>query len=62
MANNRLDVVIFGATGYTGKYVAKNIIHICKEQKLKFGIAGRRKEALEEVAKEFALDTGTLKT
>ncbi|XP_011859004.1 PREDICTED: saccharopine dehydrogenase-like oxidoreductase [Vollenhovia emeryi] len=54
MANNRLDIIIFGATGYTGKYVVKNSIHVCKEQKQKFGIAGRRKEALEAVVKEFA--------
>jgi len=56
MANNRLDIIIFGATGYTGKYVVKNITHICKEQEVKFGIAGRRKEALDAVVKEFASD------
>ncbi|XP_011163230.1 saccharopine dehydrogenase-like oxidoreductase [Solenopsis invicta] len=56
MANDRLDIVIFGATGYTGKYVVKNATQICKDQNLKFGIAGRRKEALEAVIKEFASD------
>ncbi|XP_011172090.2 saccharopine dehydrogenase-like oxidoreductase isoform X2 [Solenopsis invicta] len=56
MANDRLDIVIFGATGYTGKYVVQNATQMCKDQKLKFGIAGRRKEALEAVIKEFASD------
>ncbi|KAL6439110.1 hypothetical protein ACFW04_003821 [Cataglyphis niger] len=56
MANDRLDIVIFGATGYTGKYVVKDAVHLCKEHKLRFGVAGRRKEALEAVVKEFASD------
>lgn len=62
MANDRLDIVIFGATGYTGKYVVKNATHMCKDKKINFGIAGRRKEALDAVVKEFASDIGTLKT
>ncbi|KAM0735094.1 Saccharopine dehydrogenase-like oxidoreductase [Formica fusca] len=56
MADDRLDIVIFGATGYTGKYVVKDAVHLCKEHKLRFGVAGRRKEALEAVIKEFASD------
>ncbi|KAG5306539.1 SCPDL oxidoreductase, partial [Acromyrmex insinuator] len=56
MANDRLDMVIFAATGHTGKYVVKNAIHVCKDQKMKFGIAGRRKEALDAIVKEFASD------
>ncbi|XP_029169228.1 saccharopine dehydrogenase-like oxidoreductase [Nylanderia fulva] len=56
MANDRLDIIIFGATGYTGKYVVKDIVKFSKEQKIKFGVAGRRKEVLEAVLKEFASD------
>ncbi|XP_011862887.1 PREDICTED: saccharopine dehydrogenase-like oxidoreductase [Vollenhovia emeryi] len=56
MANDRLDIIIFGATGYTGKHVVKNVTHMCKEQKMKFGVAGRRQEALETVVKEFTSD------
>ncbi|XP_014471468.1 PREDICTED: saccharopine dehydrogenase-like oxidoreductase [Dinoponera quadriceps] len=56
MANNRLDIIIFGATGFTGKYVVKRAAYLCKEWKLNFGIAGRRKEALEAVLKEYAPD------
>lgn len=61
MANDRLDIVIFGATGFTGKYAVKNAVHLCKERQMKFGIAGRRKEALEAVIKEFASDIGKAK-
>ncbi|XP_036148685.1 saccharopine dehydrogenase-like oxidoreductase [Monomorium pharaonis] len=56
MANDRLDIVIFGATGFTGKFVVKNATHMCKDRKLRFGIAGRRKEALDAVVTEFASD------
>ncbi|XP_036148686.1 saccharopine dehydrogenase-like oxidoreductase [Monomorium pharaonis] len=56
MANDRLDIVIFGATGFTGKFVVRNATHMCKDRKLRFGIAGRRKEALDAVVTEFASD------
>lgn len=61
MANNRLDIVVFGATGYTGKCAVKKTEHFCKEQNLKFGIAGRRKEALEAIIKELKTDIGEIK-
>jgi len=61
MANNRLDIIIFGATGYTGKFVVKRAAYICKQEKIKFGVAGRRKETLETVIKEFASDIGKTK-
>lgn len=60
MASDRLDIIIFGATGYTGKFVVKNTVHLCKEYKLRFGVAGRRQEALEAVIKEFASDIGKI--
>nr|XP_012220066.1 PREDICTED: saccharopine dehydrogenase-like oxidoreductase [Linepithema humile]XP_012220067.1 PREDICTED: saccharopine dehydrogenase-like oxidoreductase [Linepithema humile] len=56
MANNRLDIVVFGATGYTGKYAVKATERFCKEHNMKFGIAGRRKEALETIIKELKTD------
>lgn len=60
MASDRLDIIIFGATGYTGKFVVKNTVHLCKEHKLRFGVAGRKQEALEAVIKEFASDIGKI--
>lgn len=56
MENDKLDVIIFGATGFTGKYVVKEAARLAKETKIKFGVAGRRKEALESVVKSCAPD------
>lgn len=56
MASERLDFVIFGATGFTGKYAVKVAVELAKEKQLKFGVSGRRKQALEAVVKEFAPD------
>lgn len=60
MATDRLDFVIFGATGFTGKYAVKVAAELSKEKQLKFGVSGRRKQALEAVVKEFAPDIGTI--
>ncbi|XP_012280776.1 saccharopine dehydrogenase-like oxidoreductase [Orussus abietinus] len=57
MAEKRLDLVIFGATGFTGKHAVKEVNRIAKEKSLSWGIAGRRKEALEAVLKEYASDS-----
>lgn len=56
MENNKLDVIIFGATGFSGKYVVKEAARYVKENNFTFGVAGRRKEALESVLKEYAPD------
>lgn len=56
MASERLDFVIFGATGFTGKYAVKVAAELAKEKQVKFGVSGRRKQALEAVVKEFAPD------
>ncbi|OAD56155.1 Saccharopine dehydrogenase-like oxidoreductase [Eufriesea mexicana] len=56
MVEQRLDFVIFGATGFTGKYAVKVAAQLAKEKKMKFGVSGRRKQALEAVVKEFASD------
>jgi short subunit dehydrogenase-like uncharacterized protein len=45
----RLDVIIFGATGYTGKVGVEEIIPLAKEKGLTWGIAGRNKAKLQEV-------------
>lgn len=47
---DRLDVIIFGASGFTGKYTVYQSVNILKG--LKWGVAGRSKEKLEDVLKE----------
>ncbi|XP_057324003.1 saccharopine dehydrogenase-like oxidoreductase [Microplitis mediator] len=54
MADERLDVVIFGATGFTGKYTVKEAARLSKLKAFSWGVAGRNKERLEAVLKEFA--------
>lgn len=50
MAAEKLDVIIFGATGFTGKYTVYEACSVLEN--LKWGIAGRNREKLEEVLKD----------
>lgn len=45
-----LDIVIFGATGFTGKYTILNAVKLLTD--FKWGIAGRSQQKLEDVLKE----------
>lgn len=56
MENDKLDLIIFGATGYTGRYVIKEAARLVKEKEFNFGVAGRRREALESAVKDYAPD------
>ena len=58
MAERRLDIVVFGATGFTGKCTIKEAARLSKIYDFTWGVAGRRKEALEKVLKEFAPESG----
>ncbi|EDW84136.1 uncharacterized protein Dwil_GK13975 [Drosophila willistoni] len=50
MAAKRLDAIIFGATGFTGKYTVFEAVSVLKG--LSWGIAGRNHEKLQGVLKE----------
>lgn len=58
MAAERLDIIIFGATGFTGKYTVEHAVKFSEEKHFSWGVAGRRKEALETVLSEFAPGQG----
>ena len=49
-----LDIVVYGATGFTGKLCAKYLSENSVD--LNWAIAGRNKEKLEELKKELSLD------
>ncbi|CAO1407401.1 unnamed protein product [Diamesa tonsa] len=53
---NRLDVLIFGASGFTGKYTVYQSVKILAG--LKWGVAGRSKEKLEDILKEMGNKAG----
>jgi len=50
------DVVLFGATGFTGKLVAEYLARATKGKNLKWAVAGRNKAKLEAVVKELGID------
>jgi short subunit dehydrogenase-like uncharacterized protein len=51
MSGRQYDLVVFGASGYTGKYVAEHIAkHLPTD--LKWALAGRSANKLEAVAAE----------
>lgn len=56
MANNRLDVVIFGASGFTGKYTVLEGVKLLES--LTWGVAGRDEEKLKRTLKEIGDKAG----
>ena len=57
MSDKEFDVIIFGASGYTGKLVAEYMHkEYAKENSIKYAIAGRNKEKLSLVKEDLNLD------
>ncbi|CAF1032156.1 unnamed protein product [Adineta ricciae] len=56
--SNRLDVLIFGATGYTGQYVIEEMARKGRQFGLKWGVAGRTVEKLKQVLQQASDVTG----
>ncbi|KAB0795965.1 hypothetical protein PPYR_10026 [Photinus pyralis] len=58
--DNKLDIVVFGATGFTGKHTIPYLHKLCEEdgRQLKWGIAGRSEEKLKKVLDEYAQKLG----
>ncbi|XP_038071676.1 saccharopine dehydrogenase-like oxidoreductase [Patiria miniata] len=53
------DIIIFGASGFTGQYVAEELARVAEEEgNLTWAVAGRNKEKLEGVLKQAAETTG----
>jgi len=58
---DRLDIIIFGATGFTGKVAVEEIVALAKEKgNLTWGIAGRTQSKLQEALDSAAKKTGKL--
>ena len=49
MNAKQYDVIVFGATGFTGKWVAKHLFDHYSAQGLKWAIAGRSANKLDQV-------------
>ncbi|XP_061393622.1 saccharopine dehydrogenase-like oxidoreductase [Musca vetustissima] len=57
MSGEKLDAIIFGATGFTGQIVVEDAIEIFKD--LKWGIAGRNEKKLKELLEKIGKRTNT---
>ncbi len=55
---SRLDVLIFGATGYTGQYVIEEMARKGKQLGFKWGVAGRTVDKLKQVLQQASNITG----
>lgn len=62
MAKRKFDVLVLGATGFTGKWVAKHLYDHYADSKLKWGLAGRSDEKLAQVQKFIGDDKGLIET
>jgi len=54
----KLDLIIFGATGFTGKVAIYEIVKLAKEKNITWGISGRNRNKLDNVLKEVEEKTG----
>lgn len=51
--DKRYNIVVYGATGFTGQFVAEELYRLQKKEdrELKWAIAGRNRTSLENVLK-----------
>jgi short subunit dehydrogenase-like uncharacterized protein len=52
------DLIIFGATGFTGQYVVEEVARVADEEKLTWAVAGRHVEKLKQVLEKAENVTG----
>ena len=50
------DIIVFGATGFTGKLICEYLLKHEEVKNIKWAIAGRNKYKLEQVVEEFNLE------
>jgi short subunit dehydrogenase-like uncharacterized protein len=55
---SRLDIVLFGATGFTGKFVAIELAKRYKNENFTWGVAGRSEFKLALTLNSVSEDTG----
>lgn len=59
MSEERYDLVIFGATGFTGQFVVEELVRVTEEiGNLRMAVAGRNMEKLQKVLEQASKYTG----
>lgn len=53
-----MDVVVFGASGFTGQFVVRHLARAVRDKDLRWAVAGRSEAKLRKVLDEAATDTG----
>ena len=62
MSEERYDLVIFGATGFTGQFVVEEVVRVQEELGgLTMAVAGRNMAKLQKVLEQASKQTGNLK-
>jgi len=49
---SRVDLMVFGATGFTGQFVVEHAARLAKEEDLTVGVAGRNEGKLKGVLEQ----------
>lgn len=61
MAQKRAyDLVVFGASGFTGRYVMEEVARTVKKENLKWAVAGRTMKKLQMSVNDATKHTGWL--
>ncbi|XP_059163768.1 saccharopine dehydrogenase-like oxidoreductase [Physella acuta] len=58
MSQNRYDLVLFGASGFTGHYTIDEVSKVAEEENLTWAVAGRNMNKLQKVLSEASVRTG----
>ena len=56
MEHRPYDLIVYGASGFTGQFAAVEAVRTCKGKKI--GLAGRTKAKLQEVVKRIEKELG----
>lgn len=54
----KFDLVVFGASGFTGQYVIKDLVKHKEQRTVTWAVAGRSKSKLSQCLHEVELETG----
>ena len=59
MASEKKDFVIYGASGFTGQYVVREVIKKCQiDKKLSWAVAGRSRDKVSAALKSAETELG----